>query len=182
MITLDDYKVIGLAGVARVGKTTTADIFEKTFGVYPIAFADPIKSMIREMDPSIPWYKYEENKEEIIPELGVSLRFLYQTLGTEWGRNLVRPQIWTEVLQRTVERNSDLFLVTDVRYVNEADWVRDQGGLIIHVHKESPAEVRAHSSEAGVDIVVGDQHIYNNGTIQDLEEFIRGNFRRKNPG
>jgi len=46
-------------------------------------------------------------------------RLALQTLGTEWGRTLY-PAVWTDKLQRDIERNSHKrWVITDIRFRNE---------------------------------------------------------------
>jgi len=59
-------------------------------------------------------------------------------------------------------------VVSDVRFDNEADWVRSIGGLVIHIIRGSAPDVAAHSSEQGVTMRPGDGTIVNDGTLQDL--------------
>ena len=87
-------KVIGLAGVKGVGKST----FAYQIGGHVISLASPIKKMLEVIVPKI--YIYEEKEADIpgFPD-GVNARLLMQTLGTEWGRNLY-PDIWLNFLLR----------------------------------------------------------------------------------
>src|SRR5574343_295437 len=39
-------------------------------------------------------------KETVIPELGVTGRHLMQSLGTEWGRNMVHMRLWLKIMDR----------------------------------------------------------------------------------
>ena len=86
------YPLIGLAGPARAGKDTVFSIIKNRLTNTPlahVAFAGPIKAMIDvglgELIPD-----RDHTKEQTIPGIGKSLRQLYQTLGTEWGRQFRR--------------------------------------------------------------------------------------------
>ncbi len=166
--------IIALAGPARSGKDTVATYLEETHGFLPMAFADPIRAMLAEGFDL--WHRhFHELKEEPIPWLGLSPRRLLQTLGTEWGRSL-HPDIWVLLMQRRLDDYADpedRIVITDVRFDNEADWVRPRGHLW-HIQRPDPLRVglsdtaRAHASEAGVQKLPGDRLIYNDSTLEHL--------------
>lgn len=66
------------------------------------------------------------------------------------------------------ERGEGLFIVTDVRFPNEAQMIRDQGGVVIHLFREDAQAVAAHISEQILPQLEGDAVIQNNGSVQDL--------------
>ena len=39
------------------------------------------------------------------------------------------------------------FVISDVRFDNEADPIRAKGGVVVHLHRQGAADVTAHSSE-----------------------------------
>jgi len=56
---------------------------------------------------------------------------------------------------------------TDVRFANEADFIRAEGGIIVRVLREG-LEVGNHESEAGQLAIRSDQSIINDGSIEHL--------------
>ena len=108
-------------------------------------------------------------------ELGVSYRHMAQSLGTEWARNL-RRDFWLRIAAAFVVDQMDAgethFVISDVRFANEAEWVRSKGGQIWRVHREGLASVRPHVSESGVDSIKPHRTIHNNGTTADLAEAV----------
>jgi hypothetical protein len=114
-------------------------------------------------------------KETIIPELGVSYRHMAQSLGTEWGRNLQK-DFWLRLAGAFMRDQTDAgeshFVISDVRFENEAAWVKQRGGVIWRVHREGLASVRPHVSESGIDNIKPHRTIHNNGTPQDLAEAV----------
>jgi hypothetical protein len=110
----------------------------------------------------------------------ISPRKAYQLLGTEGGRS-IDSQIWLKVMQQELIRNGSL-IVTDVRFDNEAQWVRDNGGTVIKVEREDARPVNFHSSENGVDDDLCDILLSNDGNIDeflDLAGFVT--FDTENP-
>ena len=170
--------LIGLTGYAGTGKDTVREILEAS-GFYGFAFADPIRNMVRELLASTGidecWMTRRELKEEIIPQLGVSYRELAQTLGTEWGRSL-KPDFWLRTASAYVadlkHQGASALVVSDVRFVNEAAWVRSRGGVIWRIHRELAGPVREHVSETELDDIKPDVTLHNDGTVDDLRQTV----------
>jgi len=101
---------------------------------------------------------------------------MMQTIGTEWGRELINPSIWLlradQVIAEWQEQDPALpgVVISDVRFENEATWLREQGGLLIHVSRPDAAEVVIHASEAGVASHPDDYLALNDGSIDELNE------------
>jgi hypothetical protein len=106
---------------------------------------------------------YETHKEESIPVIGVSMRHLLQTLGTEWGRKLIDSNIWLRAAGRRICDLSDEGLnvvIEDVRFENEAALIRGLGGRILHIERDTGYQ-DGHASEAGIKFKEGDVLIHN---------------------
>ncbi len=61
-------------------------------------------------------------------------RMLMQMLGTEFGRNMVHPNLWVNSLMNEYKRQK--WLITDVRFPNEAKAIKDRGGILIRLDRE----------------------------------------------
>jgi hypothetical protein len=164
-------RLIGLAGLARSGKDSVANHLVQKHGFHQVAFADPLRDML-EFGLGIDPHYLTEDKESLIPWLGVSARHLLQTLGTEWGRGCIRTSFWIDVLTHSVQMfgdDTDSIVISDIRFNNEANWVRSRGQLW---HISRPAEdrdiVNPHSSELGIIPLAGEAIITNDGTLDDL--------------
>jgi len=167
-------RLIGLTGPAGCGKGTVSRILVTKHGFDSIAFADPIKAGIAVM-----FRAYTDDravKEESIDWIGKSPRQLMQLLGTEFGRELIHPDIWIQTLERRlVDRKNALphTVVTDCRFENEAAWIRDQGGELWHIQRESCEPVASHVSENGLAFDFGYcKLLNNNGDFQDLSAAV----------
>jgi hypothetical protein len=168
--------IIGLTGKAKAGKDTVRGILER-HGLVGLAFADPIRKMLKtlllEVEASSEYLHSQTLKELPIPGLDASYRELGQTLGTEWGRQHF-PGIWVRVAEaRMLAIQIDTFatvdfVISDVRFQDEADWIRSKGGVIWKVERNVEA-VREHISEAGADSIVPDAVIDNNGSLEALQ-------------
>lgn len=171
--------IIGLTGYAGTGKDTVRELLCTNHGFEGMAFADPIRMMLRELLLSNgitdAWMQDRQLKEAIIPALGVSYRHMAQTLGTEWGRSL-HTDFWTRTAGAYIDDANQQpgtfnasFVVSDVRFANEAQWVRERGGVIWRVERSAAVPVRAHASEAEIYHIHADAVVDNNGSIDDLQ-------------
>lgn len=161
-------KIIGLAGLARSGKDTIAHHLSH-YGYHDVAFADPLRAILRDV-LNVPDQYMNVVKEVPIPPHGHSYRKLMQTFG-DAGRNLAT-NFWIQALEREIKEYADdmtHIVVTDVRYLNEAFWVRHHGSLW-HVRRpgQDPVATRPHSSEEGVDPLPGEPILINDGDIHHL--------------
>jgi hypothetical protein len=144
--------LIGLTGLARSGKSTAADYLVKDKKYIRVPFAAPLKRMLR----SLGLNDLEINgtlKEEPCDLLGGrSPRYAMQRLGTEWGRDLIHPNIWVELWRRDSERliaAGHSVVADDCRFENEAKVLRDLGGKIVHIRngENVNTSITPHSSE-----------------------------------
>ena len=181
-------RIIGLSGPAGSGKDTVARALCETQGFVQIAFADPLRLGLKRIFFPILTDEHFTNrklKEAIIPEIGESPRVLMQTLGTEWGRRLINPDVWVILLRMHAERirssspnlHINGIVISDIRMENEAAYVRSNGQLW-HIHRTTRAytglasNARLHCSEAGIEWKTGDRCIHNEGSIDDLYEHL----------
>lgn len=181
--------IIGLAAPApQCGKSTVAAmLLDLASDGIELPFAGPLKRMVRVfLDAACiadaRCHLYESKlKEEVIPELGVSYRHLCQTVGTEWGRACISPDIWIKVWGESVDNaincGCDVIAVPDVRYANEAQAIREAGGEVWWVSRDdavaaAPAKTLAHASEGELSWKDCDWAVENNSTLGDLNRRV----------
>lgn len=168
--------LIGLTGRAGAGKGSVAGVLVARHYFTEMAFADPLYRMVSVLTGlTVDQLHDRAIKERVIPWIGKSPRQLLQSLGTEWGRQLVADDIWITVTLGAAEHMRRA-VVTDVRFDNEAAAIRDAGGVVWRVVREGHsclvAETARHASEAGVDESLVDDEIANDGTFDDLAESV----------
>jgi len=166
--------IIGITGRARTGKDTLAKILMERYGYERLAFADPIREFVAHLVGALPKDLMDSKaKEKPLLHLGGKTpREMMQTLGTEWGRNTVHPNVWVECLADEIgflNWEEDNVVIPDVRFDNEAKMLRSLGGKIIHITRDAAAPVNPHVSEAGISPELIDLEIANNGSLDDLE-------------
>ena len=147
--------IVALTGAAGSGKSTAADYLVEHYGYRRIKFADPLKNMLRAIglgDESI------EGGLKNTPIAWLndhSPRYLMQTLGTEWGRQMICRDIWVSIWRNKVESwlNDEpgvRIVADDCRFANEAEAVAQMGGRILAVHRPGAGLAGGHASESGL--------------------------------
>lgn len=124
--------ILGVCGLARSGKDTFFR-FADELGIRcaRLAFADALKqecnSFLIENTGLSSFTKDKAEKEVIRPFL--------VTYGTHLRRKL-DPECWIKIVNQKAEyltSNEILVIVTDVRYPNEAEWIHESGGKLVHI-------------------------------------------------
>ena len=172
--------VVGITGRKFHGKDTVAQIYVQD-GYKQLRFADPLKEMLRAFYRTIelPAAEIERRiegdlKETPCPHLcGKTPRFAMQTLGAEWGRDMIDEDLWVKTLQFRAA-NSDKAVVSDVRYMNEVETIKRLGGKVFRVDASARVPRGAwsdHSSEQ-VEKLSVDAVIDNNGAPEQLFQSV----------
>jgi len=160
-------RLIGLCGYARVGKDEAAKALVG-LGWTRVAFADVLKDEVcRTFGIS---QKYlTENKEEWRPLL------------VEWGRarRRLEPNYWIQRAMANVSNDLGIgVVVTDVRYWNEAKYVKSIDGLIVRVHRPGFEAANAEERESVAEIdgaqrILGIENLDNGSSIEYLHSAIQ---------
>lgn len=171
--------LVGLYSPAPSSGKSTVAAYLSSHGFRVVPFAESLKRMahvfLSELgltDSEIEFHLYR-NKEAPLPrpELKTNARHICQTLGTEWGRTCVHPDVWLMCWQRKAQVNLSRgidVVVDDVRFPNEAHLIRDLGGEVWRVERSSVIRTTAHSSEGSLDDFTFDRRIVNDGTLLEL--------------
>jgi dephospho-CoA kinase len=179
--------IIGLSGYAQTGKDTVADYLVKSYGFVRVAFADPIREALYKLDPKIRFgessgvslsHAVDRVGWEEVKKISTDARELLQRLGTEVGRDMFGNDFWVnQAILRAKEHKK--VVISDVRYVNEAEAVRLQGGLLFRINKNNVVEVNKHESEKNLNDYKFDHVINNNSTKEDLYKTIDNFFVKR---
>ena len=172
--------ILGLCGYARVGKDT---LCEQLQNFQRVAFADILKLQVKQMLKvcGIEADLWGEDKEQ------------WRDMLVFWGRKMRSRErdYWVKQLyaRHAEAMQNDRVCITDVRYLNEANWVRKHGGLVIGIERPG---FRANNEEEAISIrEVRIQRpdipwIINDGTPRDLEvkarEILREYHNRQSGG
>lgn len=160
--------VVGILGVAGSGKTLVAKHLVDRYGFQRTRFAGPLKAMLKvgfgltdeELDG--------QDKLQALPQLGgTTPRHMMQTLGHDWGRRMIHADIWANAWKRDVLSRDGLIVADDLRYPNEAQAIRDVGGVIWRVYRPG-LQTMDHGSEKAQTRIVEDELINNATSIPDM--------------
>lgn len=161
-------RVVAFTGAAGAGKSTAARYLVENHGYKLVKFAGPLKAMMRALgldDRHIEG----ELKETPLEELnGQTPRYAMQTIGSEWGRDCMGKDFWTGLWRAEALRHERV-VCDDCRFPNEADVIRQIGGVIIKVGGRGGIAGN-HESERGIDDY--DHTIVNGGGFRDLHRRI----------
>lgn len=134
----------------------------------------------------------------------MTVRDLLQKLGTDACRNGLHPNTWVNALMADYRRQSfsgymgdtrrdipeSKWIITDTRFPNEAQAIKDAGGIVIRVDRPGVKAINAHPSETGLDHWNFDHKIMNGSdivalmfsvhTILKKEKLINADYQAKN--
>lgn len=167
--------IIGLSGLKGSGKDACAEYFVDK-GYVNCKFAAPLKDMLRCLLGNC-GYTLEQIEEMIegqsknvkIPSMGwKTTRELMQTLGTEWGRDLICPAIWTNFMVANF-RQYEKVIITDLRFPNEMEIIKSFGGCTVKIIRPNTVSTDSHCSENLLDGFQCDYEVLNGSTIRTLQ-------------
>lgn len=206
--------IIGLVGKAGSGKDTFAGLMmQREHQKWnQTAFAFILKSLCRDIFSlsEEQLYGSTEAKEAVDPRWGVSAREIMQKMGTEVGRQgrfdtfgtgllehrirhafeeaglVPHENLWVDstIQHMTLSRGTH-WLVTDCRFLNEAEALRNNSGIIVRIRRpaDSSSEAYAgHESETEQDRIQADSEILNYGTLDDLRRGVEVFAKLRNLG
>jgi hypothetical protein len=180
--------IIAISGKIGSGKSTVGDIFEKQ-GFQLDSFAKSVKDICsilfgydrNKIDGSTPadrlWREKVDKNHTNLMEKDFTPRDAMVLVGTEFGRNMIHPNIWIETLFNRYDKNTDL-LITDLRFPNEYEEIKKRGGIVIRINRPNLTKLTNlnsvnndsnHISECALDNYNFDYVINNNTTLYDLE-------------
>lgn len=184
-------ELIGLSGFARSGKDEAANVLVNEFGFKRVAFADKLREVLYQLNPVVGVYEVNTDiswteplmLQEVIDShgwdgyketiYGPEIRRLLQRLGTEAGRQTLWDTIWIDAALDPIDDDRRV-VVTDARFFNEFEAIRDRGGEIWRIDRIGLGPANGHPSELEA---VGYKHftkrIYNSGSLEDYRAVVR---------
>jgi hypothetical protein len=134
-VSLQGKLLVGFAGTAGIGKSTLATLVSGWCNGIIIPYSKPLKeSLVKLTGLSMDYFTDIELKEKIMPGLGKTPRQIMQLFGTEFVRNMIASDFWIWRMKQEFEKHQDKnIFIDDIRFNNEAQLIRDNGGIIIHL-------------------------------------------------
>lgn len=200
--------ILGITGLIGSGKDTIADYLIRFHGFKKLSYAEPLKDAVaavfgwdREMlegttTSSRQWREEIDEwwaKRLDIPHL--TPRWVLQQWGTEVCRKNFHNDIWVAATENNLRKINDNVVITDCRFPNEVDAIRNAGGKVIRVVRgknpnwyscaedytltQNPQalailmDYNVHASEYSSVGLKYDFVIDNNGTVDELHALIK---------
>lgn len=173
-------QLIAFTGLKGSGKDTAASVFVER-GFQHVKFADALKTMLRALldyqgvpAPVVDAMIEGHPKESPNPFLGgLTPRWAMQSLGTEWGRQLMGEDFWVDITRQRCRLGADV-VISDVRFPNEVAMVRQLRGATYRIRREPPLEASPHPSEAQIrDLLVDGDIVNSQASAEGFKDFIK---------
>lgn len=172
--------LIGLAGYAGAGKDTVGKILVDHYNFKRVAFADKVKELAERLNPWIDTNNYDHVPLAIVLERGgweaakreTDVREFLQELG-QGVREVIGEDTWIDAALWNYNRYGVDTVVTDVRYPNELDVIRENGGVVWWVDRPGVGPVNDHESENSVRPESADLAVNNAFGIYNLRETVK---------
>ena len=173
--------LIGFTGKAGCGKDTAVEFLMNQHYYAGWAFAAPIRQgVIAAFGLSDEDFMDRNRKEAIIEDIGKSPRQLMQLFGTEFARKMLGDDIWVNVASHVLNQffqapemaDMNGVAISDVRFDNEAEYIKSKGGIVVEIVRPSATAVSDHVSEHGIDSSLVDAVVINDGELSKLYEQV----------
>lgn len=101
---------------------------------------------------------------------GWTIRRIMQVVGTDIGVNQIDTNIWLNEFEKamfSLEQVYDTVVMVDCRQTHEIEFVRERGGSVIHILRETGL-TDDHITEQGLPVEDGDFVVDNNGSLEEF--------------
>lgn len=144
--------LIGISGKKQSGKSTVVDYLQSLFkkNAIVINFADELKRIVSLIFDDAPYPKYEVEKQKArVLACGKTVREVLQIFGTEGARS-IDENCWIRAYLKQIRKEyHSVILTSDVRFPNEADTIKSNGGILIRLSRNPFPD--NHLSETALD-------------------------------
>jgi hypothetical protein len=178
--------IIALGHKKGVGKDTGAllvaeKLREEGYGVNVLSFASKLYALCNELFPGFQskdhYDRHWEEKKHPLPLLGKSPREVLLDVGC--FMRSVYANVWVDRTLR--DCTAQVNIITDCRFLNEAEAVRKQGGVLVHIKRPSTPATEDH-----VDCILdghdwSDYIVYNSGTPEQLRDRLMAIIKARMP-
>ena len=144
-------RLIAFCGYMGSGKTYAADYLIQKYGYTRVKFAGPLKDMLRTMGLTDDHIEGDLKDKPCDLLEGRTPRWAMQSLGTEWGRDCISPNLWGNLWEREVQdllKKGKPVVVDDCRFDNEVARVKRLKGLVCLLTNPTSEIAGQHPSEA----------------------------------
>lgn len=125
----------------------------RQFTTINLPFAAPLKKIAVNVGFTLQQVFDPKLKNEVDEFWGITPRQFLQMCGTEMFRKVWRDDVWVKVAEKQIKQLSEtlvtdygIIFVTDVRFPNEAQMIKDLGGHVIRINRPG-VQMMNHASE-----------------------------------
>ncbi len=140
--------LIGITGYARHGKDSVAAVLKEEMGFEQYMLATQMKQALYILNPLVQTGVGVVRVAELVDLEGwegakrvPEVRLMLQRLGTNVGRNLLGEDTWIDALTKSIKgfyASERRMVISDVRFSNEAAWIRRMRGEVWKVIRINP--------------------------------------------
>lgn len=147
------YNIIGIAGKAHAGKDIVANLLLSLIQVpsYIYHFADPIKQHLCDLLKLDIRYFNDTTLKESVYKDELTYRMLMQNTGDSF-KKIFGEEVFVNLANEYYEsiNSNSVLIIPDVRYEYEAEWIKNNSGIMIYVDNmnSSTTMSNSHSSES----------------------------------
>lgn len=177
--------LIGILGYAQVGKDTTSKLLAIHLSTLLVTkngyraniclqkhLATKLKLIVGELVNVSPEFALsEEFKLTYFPEFGFTGRELLQKVGLAM-RNSIGEDVWIKALESELNPDVPVYTIPDIRFLNEAEWIKSKGGIIIKKLPPLGYIPLEHESEAYIDSIPYDYKVPYFEELEDLNVYV----------
>ena len=174
----ENAPLVGLIGPAGAGKDTVAGHVVEHQGFHRVGFADRLAKFVERIDPVFAALVAAHGGYEPAKRAHPYIRNRMGEVGNS-ARELVGRDVWIDPVDEEIE---DLgpdrpVIISDVRFRSEADWLEDNGGVLVAVDRPgcSLAQPEACAIAAGTELRIlndGDLHMLRERVDMIAEDFL----------
>jgi hypothetical protein len=173
-----EKNIIGFHGPAFSGKDTAASAIKKTYPDTEVfAFAGPLKEACKILFNFSDAQLYDPIlKEQIDKRWGKSPRQILQWLGTDILRNMINEDFFImNMRQRIEDSEADNIVISDVRFDNEAEFIRSLEGKVVKIERNGAktTEHSGHITEKGISPNLINAIVKNDTSIEEFQNRIQ---------
>lgn len=180
--------IIGITGKIGSGKSTIANYLTDVYGFKEYSFASPLKEIGEIFGfTHTQLYGTQQQKLEKNEIWGISARDFLQKVGTELFRDRlqevlpdikIKRGIWSDMFRKKYESSPGLYVISDVRFLDEYQTIKDLGGIVIRVNRNETinkgGKEHAHRSETIMDHITPDFIVSNDSSVYELKKQMDG--------
>jgi hypothetical protein len=97
-------------------------------------------------DDGSPWHRASMSSRDVQKGLAIKVK------------DLLGEDVFIHTLDKTHPNPNSILLISDLRYQNELEWVRKQGGKVVYIHNEKAAQ--AQKARESIPVGFGDDKHY----------------------